>query len=98
MMSHSCSGSNRRPPLIFGENCPTTDLGKMRKFPEELLLRRIKGTLPAGSRYKWARAKSIEECFACLRKLSDQDFGTDVVAWENWWLAEKKRLDIDPEF
>jgi hypothetical protein len=70
----------------------------MRLFPQELFIKRLKGTLPAGRQYDWARGKSVDECVEGLRKLSGRDFGTDAVAWEKWWAEERERQDIDPEF
>ena len=70
----------------------------MRTFPQELLIRQLKGTLPKGKRYAWANQKSPEECLEILKRITDIDLGLDAVAWEKWWKAERKRLDIDPEF
>lgn len=70
----------------------------MRIFPQELLIKRLKGTLPKGKRYAWVNEKSVEECLETLKKLSGIDLGTDPKAWEEWWKVERKRLDIDPQF
>jgi hypothetical protein len=59
---------------------------------------RLKGTLPTGSQYDWARQKTTNECVDGLKKLSGLDFGSDYDAWERWWTEEKKRRDVDPDF
>jgi hypothetical protein len=70
----------------------------MRVFLEELFIKRLKGRLPRERGYDWVRGKSVEECFDGLRRITGMDFGTDVDAWERWWVEEKVRLDIDPDF
>jgi len=70
----------------------------MRVFPQELLILRLKGELPSGSQYDWARSKTTEQCVEGLKKLSGLDFGADPAAWEKWWKDERHRLDIDPDF
>jgi hypothetical protein len=64
----------------------------------ELLIRRLKGTLPSGRQFEWVRNKSVEETLEELKTISDRDFGADVGAWEVWWTEERAKLDIDPEF
>lgn len=70
----------------------------MRIFPAELLIKRLKGTLPAGKQYEWARSKSVEECLDGLRRISGMDLGSNPEVWERWWAEEKQRRDIDPDF
>ena len=70
----------------------------MRIFPAELLIMRLKGTLPAEGQNEWARQKTADECVDGLKKVSGLDFGSDHDAWERWWIEEKKRRDIDPDF
>jgi hypothetical protein len=70
----------------------------MRVFPAELFIMRLKGTLPPGRQYDWARSKTARECLEGLRKLSGLDLGTEPEAWERWWAEEKQRRDIDPDF
>jgi hypothetical protein len=70
----------------------------MRVFLPELFIKRLKGRLPRERGHDWVRGKSTEECFDDLRRITGMDFGTDVDAWERWWVEERKRLDIDPDF
>jgi hypothetical protein len=70
----------------------------MRIFPQVLFIMKLKGTLPPGPQYDWVRNKTVEESLEGLRKLSGLDLGPDPEAWERWWLEEKERLAIDPDF
>lgn len=70
----------------------------MRVFPQELLIMRLRNKLPRALRYDWARNMSIEEVLDKLKLLAGEDLGTDPDVWAKWWKAEKKRLDIDPQF
>ena len=77
---------------------PVTEGVIVRIFPQELLIRRLKGTLPGGRAGAWAKSKTIGECLQDLRTLSGLDLGSDPEVWAAWWEAEKVRLDIDPDF
>ena len=67
----------------------------MKFFPQELYIKRLKGTVPKHPKLDWLRTMSKEECLANLKKLSGLDFGDDPEAWEKWWEEERKRLDLD---
>lgn len=70
----------------------------MRIFPQELLILRLRGTLPPIPQLDWLRELSEDECLKRLRRLSQRDFGRDPDAWEQWWEEERIRLYIDPDF
>jgi hypothetical protein len=58
----------------------------MRVFPQELFIRKLKGTEPKHLELKWLAEMSIDECLAELRTIAGVDLGTDPNAWEAWWL------------
>ena len=60
----------------------------------ELMINRLKGDLSEGSPYDWARSKSPQECIEILKRLSERDFGADLVAWERWWCEEKLKRAV----
>jgi hypothetical protein len=70
----------------------------MRVFPAQLIIGKLKGSMPQLPRLECLRQMTADECFAKLRTLSGRDFGDDLAAWEQWWEEEKKRRDIDSEF
>jgi hypothetical protein len=66
-------------------------------FPQELLIRKLKGIAPELPRLEWLQEMCDDECFAELRTLSGLDFGSDIEAWESWWTAQKRQEEIDSE-
>jgi len=65
----------------------------MRLFPQELLIMKLRGTLPDDLRLDEFRRLSKDECIAELRDYSGKDFGDDADAWSNWFRSEQARWD-----
>lgn len=63
-------------------------------FPEELLLRRLDGTLE-DPEFGWLNAMTPEECYRELSGRAGVDLGTDLAAWQQWWRVERPKRYLD---
>lgn len=65
----------------------------MRYYPQELMIMRLRGTVPGIKKLDWVRAMSEQEAIDKLKLLTGQDFGRGANAWQRWFSAEQERLE-----